>query len=51
MIEAFTDARFMGGVAVALAIAWFLIRDHRRKPEVLPPPDKACERNPVEAVL
>lgn len=36
---------------VALLAGWIAYRMRGYGPEVLPPPDKACERNSVEAVF
>lgn len=40
------------GVIAALCGLWFVYRDYRRAPppDLLPPPDKSCERNRVECV-
>jgi hypothetical protein len=46
------DPRFAIGCIAALCAIWILYRIHRHgEPEVLPAPDKACERNSVEAVI
>jgi hypothetical protein len=46
------DVRLALGCIAALCALWWIYREHRHDaPEVLPPPDPACARNSVEAVL
>jgi hypothetical protein len=45
------DVRLAIGCLSALCAIWILYRTHRHdEPEVLPAPDKACDRGTVEAV-
>lgn len=38
------------GLAAFLLACWWLYREHRKPSDLLPPPDKSCQRGSVEAV-